>query len=122
MAERKGKFEFDVAVSFAGENRPIVEQFVSLLEEKGIKVFYDRSKQAELWGADLFQHLDEVYSKKARFCVVFISAPYAVKPSTRHELKSAQARAMKETGAYILPVRLDDTEVPGIRPTLGYLD
>ena len=41
---------------------------------------------------------------------------------TRHELRSAQARAFEENTEYILPVRLDDTEIEGILPTVGYLD
>ena len=31
-------------------------------------------------------------------------------------------RAFEENEEYILPVRLDDTEIPGILPTIGYLD
>jgi hypothetical protein len=117
-----GGFEYDVAVSFAGEDRAIAEQFAEILKAKGLKVFYDSWEQANLWGRDLYQHLDDVYSKKARFCVMFLSAHYAAKAWTNHELKSAQARAFQENDGYILPVRLDDTIIPGIRPTLGYLD
>jgi hypothetical protein len=29
---------------------------------------------------------------------------------------------VEERGIYLLPVRLDDTELPGLRPTVGYLD
>lgn len=117
-----GEFEYDVAVSFAGEDRAVVLQFAEILRAHDLRVFYDTWEQANLWGRDLYQHLDEVYSKKARFCVMFLSAHYAAKAWTNHELKSAQARAFQENGAYILPVRLDDTDIPGIRPTLGYLD
>ena len=39
-----------------------------------------------------------------------------------HERQLAQARAFQENREYILPVRLDDTEIPGIPPTVGYLD
>jgi len=53
---------------------------------------------------------------------VFISAAYLAKAWTNHELKSAQARAFQQNSAYILPVRIDDTVIPGIRPTLGYVD
>ena len=53
---------------------------------------------------------------------MFLSAQYAAKAWTNHELKSAQARAFQENEEYILPVRLDDTDIPGIRPTVGYLD
>src|SRR4051794_4431733 len=119
MTVNSGEFEYDFALSFAGEHRVTVEQFANLLKKEGFSVFYDNWKKAELWGRDLYQHLDEVYSKKARFCVMFVSAEYAAKAWTNHELKSAQARAFQENEAYILPVRLDSTEIPGIRPTVG---
>jgi hypothetical protein len=41
---------------------------------------------------------------------------------TNHELRSAQARALEEKGnEYILPVRIDDTELEGLLPTVSYL-
>ena len=53
---------------------------------------------------------------------MFLSEHYAQKMWTNHELKSAHARAFQENEEYILPVRLDDTKIPGILPTVGYLD
>jgi hypothetical protein len=41
---------------------------------------------------------------------------------TSHERSSAQARTLEQKGPYLLPVRLDDTEVPGLRPSTSYLD
>ena len=41
---------------------------------------------------------------------------------TTHEQQNAQARAFREKEEYILPVRLDDTEIPGLRKTVGYVD
>jgi hypothetical protein len=115
-------FQYDVAVSFAGEDRKVAERFADLLETHGLTVFYDDWNAAELWGRDLYQHLDEVYSRTARFVVVFTSAAYSAKAWPSHELKSAQARAFEEKREYILPVRLDDTAIPGIRSTVGFLD
>jgi hypothetical protein len=123
MAVRKDDYQYDVALSFAGENRTVVEQLAVLLRAEGLEVFYDNFKISDLWGRDLFQHLDDVYADQARFCVVFVSEAYARKAWTNHELKSAQSRAFLEKNeAYILPVRLDDTVIPGIRATMGYLD
>jgi hypothetical protein len=115
-------YEYDIAVSFAGEDRAIVESFVCELKKAGVKVFYDAWEQASLWGKDLVQHLDKVYRQSARFCIVFVSRDYAKKAWTSHELRSAQARSFAENTEYILPVRLDDTELPGLPPTIGYLD
>ena len=113
---------YDVALSFAGEQREYVEKVAKALKEKKINVFYDEYEQADLWGKDLYVHLDEVYSKKSKFVIMFISKEYAEKLWTTHERKSAQARAFKEKEEYILPVKFDETEIPGIRDTVGYLD
>lgn len=115
-------YEYDVVLSFAGEDRAYVEQVATLLREAGAAVFYDQYEQVTLWGRDLYVHLDEVYRHKARFCVMFISRAYREKLWTNHERQSAQARAFQESEEYILPARFDDTEIPGIRPTIGYID
>ena len=116
------EFEYDVCLSFAGEQRSYVERFATILGEHNIRVFYDRHEQADLWGKDLYEHLDDVYRKRARFCVIFISADYARNVWPNHERKSAQARAVEAASEYLLPARFDDTEIPGIRPTVGYID
>jgi hypothetical protein len=114
--------EFDVALSFAGEDRGRAEAMAELLVARNLRVFYDRYEQAALWGKDLYQHLQTVYRDRAKFCVIFTSKHYAEKLWTKHELRQAQARAFSENIEYILPLKLDDTEIPGINPTVGYVD
>jgi len=92
------------------------------LSRDGVRVFYDANEKAALWGKDLYQHLQAVYRDKAQFCIVFVSAAYGRKLWTNHELRQAQARAFKEQQEYILPVRLDDSEIPGLNATTGYID
>ena len=116
------EYEYDVALSFAGEDRQHVEALAELLATNGYKVFYDKYEQAQLWGKNLYTHLSSVYKDKARYCVTFLSEHYARKLWANHELESAQARAFEENEEYILPVRLDDTKIPGILGTVGYLD
>jgi len=116
------QFEYDVALSFAGEDRTIVEEFATLLKSKNIKVFYDEYEAADLWGKDLIDHLVNIYSRKARYCVMFISQYYPLKKWTKVERRAAQERAFRDADEYILPVRLDDTQVPGITETTGYRD
>jgi hypothetical protein len=58
----------------------------------GVRVFYDFHEKAALWGKDFYQHLQVVYRDCARYCVIFVSAAYAGRVWTRHELKQAQAR------------------------------
>lgn len=116
------EYEFDVAVSFAGEDRGLVEEVVTAVKAAHVRVFYDSDYLAETWGEDLVEYFDDVYRKKARYAIMFVSRHYAEKMWCRHERRSALARALEQRGAYVLPVRLDDTDLDGLRPTVGYLD
>ncbi len=122
-ARRLGQnYRYDVALSFAGEDRPYVERVAKELQVRGVRVFYDRHEQTDLWGKDLYLHLSDVYGKTARYCVMFVSKHYVRKMWTKHERRSAQERALQENREYILPVRFDDSKVPGLLQTIGYLD
>jgi hypothetical protein len=123
MRKRKSKnFQYDVSLSFAGEDRVYVKKVADTLRDRGLKVFYDEYEKAELWGKDLYAHLDDIYQNAARYCVIFVSKPYAKKLWSNHERESAQARAFRENKEYILPARFDDTAIPGLRETVGYID
>ena len=115
-------YQYDVCLSFAGEQRAYVEQVARILRDHSMSVFYDRYETAALWGKDLYEHLDWVYREAARYCVLFASADYAAKNWPTHERRSAQARALEQRHAYLLPARFDDTEIPGLPPTIAYID
>ncbi|WP_051931265.1 toll/interleukin-1 receptor domain-containing protein [Gillisia sp. Hel_I_29] len=120
--ETKSSNEYDIAISFAGEDRKIAEEIAEKLNASGIKVFYDAYEKATLWGKDLYEHLNDVYKNKATFCLMVISTNYREKQWTNHERKAAQARAFSQNKEYILPLKLDDTEIPGLNETIGYVD
>ena len=114
--------KYDVALSFAGEDREYVNAVAQCLNEAGIQTFYDGFEEVGLWGKDLYAYLNAVYRDRATYCVMFLSAHYARKAWTNHERKAAQARAFNESREYILPAKFDDTEIPGVNPTVGYID
>jgi hypothetical protein len=122
MPRQQSAFLYDVALSFAGEDREYVRAVADSLRLMEKRVFFDEFEKARLWGKDLYQHLNDVYKTKSQVCVVFASKHYAKKRWTSHELRSAQARAFNESAEYLLPVRLDDTPVPGLNETVGYVD
>jgi hypothetical protein len=119
---QQSAFLYDVALSFAGEDRDYVRAVAESLRLREKRVFFDEFEKSRLWGKDLYQHLNEVYKTKSRVCVIFASEHYAKKRWTSHELRSAQARAFAENTEYLLPVRLDDTPIPGLNETVGYVD
>lgn len=115
-------YKYDVALSFAGMERPLASDLAKKLLAAGVEVFYDQFYPEHLWGKDLAAHFDRVYRKESRFCVIFVSEEYAKRAWTYHELRSALARAVSERGQeYILPIQVERIDLDGIPPTLGYL-
>ena len=100
------KFRFQVALSYASEQREYVETVRTVLLREGIKVFYDQDHKVEIWGAWLIEYFEDIYSKEAEYCMVFVSKHYAEKNWPKHELRSALARQIETKGKYILPVKL----------------
>jgi hypothetical protein len=114
--------EYDVCLSFAGEQRDYVHSVAETLKANGIRVFYDGYEEVNLWGKDLTERLDEVYQNGARHCVIFVSADYEKKMWTSYERRSAFARALKDSSDYLLPVRFDNTPIQGLRDSIGFID
>jgi CheY-like chemotaxis protein len=115
------QYTYDIALSFAGEDRIYADALAEALRLRGLDIFYDKYEKSTLWGKNLYTYLSDVYQNKARYCVMFLSKHYSAKLWTNHERESAQARAFKENEEYILPIRLDNTEIPGIPSTIAYL-
>lgn len=113
---------YEVVLSFAGEDRVYVEAVSEYLKKSNVNIFYDKYEEATLWGKDLVEHLDKVFRGSARYCVMFISNHYAEKMWPSHERKSALAKAVEEKEEYVLPARFDKTEIPGLRPTIRYVN
>jgi len=122
MQRDRHKFDYDVAISFAGEDRQNAKKLANLLKTNDVKVFFDEFEQANLWGKNIYNYFANVYTNQARYCIMLLSKHYANNVWTNHERQHAQARAFRENSEYILPVKLDDTEIPGLLETVSYLD
>ena len=83
------EYKYDLAISFAGEQRNLAEIFARRLDASGYSIFYDEFQQAELWGRDLSVALGNVYSREARYCLIILSTDYVAKPWTNHERQNA---------------------------------
>ncbi len=115
-------YRYDVALSFAGEDRDYVERVAHLLQPTPLRVFYDRFEEATLWGENLVEHLATVYGQQSRFVVMFVSVHYARKAWPTHERRAAMAAAVGTRRIKVLPARFDSTEVPGLLSDVSYID
>jgi hypothetical protein len=57
--------KYDVALSYASEDKEYVDELATALKQMGVTYFYDRDEDqaVNLWGRNLYQYLAEVYSK-----------------------------------------------------------
>lgn len=117
-----GTKQYDVALSFAGEDREYVRRVAESLKTRGVRVFYDDFEKVALWGENLTERFVDVYMESARHAVLFISEHYRDKVWARLERRAALSRALTEGQTYILPARFDDTEIKGLLPTVAYID
>jgi hypothetical protein len=115
--------EYDFAFSFAGEQRPYVEDTVRACKARGLRVFYDRDKNNEWWGGNFIRQQRATYSSRTRYFVPFVSREYLSKPVPMDEFSAAMMTAVKLGDGYILPVLMDDVEVPAdlLHPHVHYL-
>lgn len=118
-------YKYDVALSFAGEDRKYVEEVALFLKKKNIAVFYDYFEEEALWGKNLISYLEEIYTNKSKYCVVFISQYYVQKEWTCYESAAAMVRLLNSNmkqKEYLLPVKFDETKVSGVLSTIGFID
>ena len=116
------EYEYDLAMSYAGEDRAYVEDVVRRVQASGARVFYDQDELARMWGENLVDFLQSIYARKARYAILFVSRDYIAKKWTNHERQAAQDRALQQASPYVLPVKLDSSELPGLHSTIAYID
>jgi len=107
--------EFDIALSYASEQGWYVEPMARALVDYEVSVFYDRFDEARLWGRDGIETFTETYGRQAFRVIMFISADYVRKGWPTVERRAALARLLRDPSSdHILPIRFDDSKVPGL--------
>jgi len=87
-------------------------------------VFYDSDFKSRMFGEKLTSDgfLDYAYGPASYFVVPFISRHYATKNYPHYEFQVALREAQERGYAFILPIRLDDSHVLGLREDIVYAD
>lgn len=98
---------YDVALSFAGEDRAFAEHLRDALEDLGHAVFYDMAERHRILGEDVEAYLEPIYSSGSRFVVAILGEMYGRKRWTLFE--SEKYRDRIERGE-VLPIW--STKVP----------
>lgn len=118
---RSNAFEFDVAISFAGEDRPVASEINAVLRRAGYRVFYDREQQHHLLGEDLATYLHDMYLRRSHYAIVIVSANFLrSRWAGNWEWPAVLARMQSQREPYVLPYLIDHVRLPGLNPTIGF--
>ncbi|HET6990242.1 MAG TPA: hypothetical protein VFJ43_02915, partial [Bacteroidia bacterium] len=67
------EYIYDIAFSYAEEDRAYVDEVAAILRENEVKIFCDKFDEVELWGQDMSERFCEIFQKSSRYFVPFIS-------------------------------------------------
>lgn len=70
--ENTGDFEFEVAISFAGENRQLAEFIAESLTTLDVTVFYDEMFETNFLGKAWSQQFKDIFGNKSRFILCIL--------------------------------------------------
>jgi hypothetical protein len=94
------------------------------LKRRGVRAFYPAHEDfiVSQLGTFLPESLDLVIRSQTRFAVVFVSR-HLSDSLANHQRRLALHRLLAAEGVFLLPVRMDDTELPGLPLTaVGSVD
>lgn len=105
------EYEWDFAVSFAGENRELAREIVEQLELLDASVFFDENYEANFLGRVWRELFRQIFTEKSRFVLCLLDSNHDRKiwPTFERECFS---RRVKD--GEVIPVYLDDTVFVGI--------
>lgn len=114
---------FKIALSFPGEQRGFVEQVaVRLADQVGRdRVLYDKYYEAEFARPDLDTYLQRLYHDESELIAVFLCADYERKDWCGLEWRAIRNLIKKRQASTVMPLRFDDTAIPGLFSTDGYV-
>ena len=116
--------EFDVALSFPGEARELVENVAVELERLigPNTYFYDNNYVSQLARPSLDTFLQGIYRDRSKLIAVFLSADYQRKDWCGIEFRAIRDIIFAREHQRIMFIRTDDGNVDGVFATDGYVD
>jgi hypothetical protein len=104
-------FDFDFAISFAGENRNIAKIITEQLEILDCAVFFDELFEANYLGQAWHKTFMDIFSGRSRFVVCLLDKYHLEKIWPTFERECFIPRIPE---AAVIPIYLDNTLFPGI--------
>lgn len=105
------EFEFDFAISFAGENRDLARSIATQLETMDCSVFFDEFFEANYLGKTWHKSFAQIFGGLSRFVVCLLDSNHLEKIWPTFERECFTPRVPESA---VIPIYLDDTVFVGI--------
>jgi hypothetical protein len=104
-------YQFDIALSFAGENRELASHIANLLRASDVEVFYDEYYEANYLGKAWTEQFKNIFANDSRtvLCILDKNHQQKIWPTFERECFSDRVKDHE-----IIPIFLDDTAFVGI--------
>ncbi|MEH2498977.1 hypothetical protein V1294_005456 [Bradyrhizobium sp. AZCC 1678] len=109
--EESPDFEYEVAISFAGENRELARFISESLAALDVSNFFDEMFEANFLGKAWSEQFKEIFSKRSKYVLVLLDQYHAKKIWPTFEREHFTPRIQDES---VIPIFLDDTKFVGI--------
>ncbi|HEX6374008.1 MAG TPA: toll/interleukin-1 receptor domain-containing protein [Longimicrobium sp.] len=120
LATEEGGRAPTVFLSYSHEDRAVVSMVAEELRRAGINVWFDLSEIR--WGDSLRERIERGLDS-ADFLAFFMSPRSLSKAWPRAELNAIISRQLSgDKGAMVLPILLQDTEIPPVLRDIKYID
>lgn len=93
---------YDIALSFAGEDRPVAEKLADALNRREVAVFYDKDEQHRILAAKVEDYLAPIYASEASYVVPLLSPAYPTRIWTKFESDQFKGRFGQNS---VIPIR-----------------
>jgi len=104
-------YEWDIAISFAGEHRALAEHVARQLDSLDVPVFFDQMHESNLLGQAWSTIFKGIFAEKSRYILCLLDKHHLEKIWPTFEREHFAPRV---TAGEVIPVYLDDTKFVGI--------
>ncbi len=102
-------YPYEIAISFAEEDRNIAVALACGFKLKDIKAYYYPDHKAATLGSNLASELQRIYHEKAQYAVIVLSKNYPNKTYCKIEAEAILHRLQGQDKRYVVVVKTDDT-------------
>lgn len=113
-------YKYDVAISYASEQRQCILELSKELNKLNLKIFADFIEPTRLWGTHIPEELRKIYYSESKVIIILLSSEYVQKSYTLFESRIAMEKSL--TNAPFLIIKYDDVELPWLNTTIGYVN